>query len=271
MTNSWTHLTFDLTYALSKKMALGFSLLHEKFDVSDYATINTAGPQTLPRVDVSTVTDNAAHRLVGQPADRLRQPAVQRDDGRRAGVLLLLAPADGGWRVLGARPRIRGGFGAWPSSWYCRPSFRAACREACANIETHSQIASARRPLGLLSNHVLSRRRRARRRCPPVLRLRAHPLKIVLVGNPNVGKSVIFGRLTGRYATVSNYPGTTVGLTNGRALVGAEVCDVIDSPGVNALEGVAQRGRAGHAPPPRQPARPTSSSRWPTRATCAAR
>jgi ferrous iron transport protein B len=72
---------------------------------------------------------------------------------------------------------------------------------------------------------------------PPLLRLRAHPLRIALVGNPNVGKSVIFGRLTGRYATVSNYPGTTVTVTSGRALVGAEVCDVIDTPGVNALRG----------------------------------
>ena len=75
-------------------------------------------------------------------------------------------------------------------------------------------------------------------RTPPVLRLRAHPLKIALVGNPTVGKSVFFGRLTGRYATVSNYPGTTVTITSGRALVGAEVCDVIDTPGVNALEGI---------------------------------
>ena len=75
-------------------------------------------------------------------------------------------------------------------------------------------------------------------RQPTVLRLRAHPLKIALVGNPNVGKSVFFGRLTGRYATVSNYPGTTVTITSGRALIGAEVCDVIDTPGVNALEGV---------------------------------
>ena len=72
---------------------------------------------------------------------------------------------------------------------------------------------------------------------PAVLRLRAHPLKIALVGNPNVGKSVVFGRLTGRYATVSNYPGTTVTVTTGRALIGAEVCDVIDTPGVNALDG----------------------------------
>ena len=37
--------------------------------------------------------------------------------------------------------------------------------------------------------------------------------KIVLVGSPNVGKSVIFGNLTGKYVTVSNYPGTTVEVT----------------------------------------------------------
>jgi ferrous iron transport protein B len=71
----------------------------------------------------------------------------------------------------------------------------------------------------------------------PVLTLRARPLRIALVGQPNVGKSVVFGRLTGRYVTVSNYPGTTVAITTGRALIGAEVCDVIDTPGVNALEG----------------------------------
>jgi ferrous iron transport protein B len=77
----------------------------------------------------------------------------------------------------------------------------------------------------------------AARTPPPLLRLRPHPLRIALVGNPNVGKSVIFGRLTGRYVTVSNYPGTTVAVTRGRATVGAEVCDVIDTPGVNALDG----------------------------------
>ena len=86
-----------------------------------------------------------------------------------------------------------------------------------------------------MSCHVAAERAAG---APAVLRLRSHPLRILLVGNPNVGKSVIFGRLTGRYATVSNYPGTTVGITTGRALVGAEVCDLTDSPGVNALEGV---------------------------------
>jgi ferrous iron transport protein B len=74
-------------------------------------------------------------------------------------------------------------------------------------------------------------------RVQPLITLRARPLRIALVGNPNVGKSVVFGRLTGRYATVSNYPGTTVSVMRGRAMVGAEVCELIDTPGVNALAG----------------------------------
>jgi small GTP-binding protein len=67
---------------------------------------------------------------------------------------------------------------------------------------------------------------------------------VALAGNPNVGKSVIFGRLTGTYATVSNYPGTTVSVTTGRSIVGAEVCDVIDTPGVNALRGTLSEDEA---------------------------
>jgi ferrous iron transport protein B len=57
-----------------------------------------------------------------------------------------------------------------------------------------------------------------------------HP-EIVLVGHPNVGKSVLFGRLTGRYAAVANYPGTTVEVFRGsaRAIDGAAV---IDTPGI---------------------------------------
>ena len=39
---------------------------------------------------------------------------------------------------------------------------------------------------------------------------------IAVVGNPNVGKSVVFGYLTGRYVNVSNYPGTTVEITTGK-------------------------------------------------------
>jgi ferrous iron transport protein B len=60
-------------------------------------------------------------------------------------------------------------------------------------------------------------------------------LTMVLVGNPNVGKSVIFGILTGRYATVSNYPGTTVEVSKGSAVIKGKSYDIIDSPGVNSL------------------------------------
>ncbi len=52
--------------------------------------------------------------------------------------------------------------------------------------------------------------------------------KIVLAGNPNVGKSVFFNALTGMYVDVSNFPGTTVDITHGKYLDHA----VIDTPGV---------------------------------------
>lgn len=58
---------------------------------------------------------------------------------------------------------------------------------------------------------------------------------IALVGNPNVGKSVVFGALTGRYATVSNYPGTTVEVSRGSFRAGGATLGVIDTPGVNSL------------------------------------
>ncbi|HEY7528183.1 MAG TPA: ferrous iron transport protein B [Candidatus Deferrimicrobiaceae bacterium] len=59
--------------------------------------------------------------------------------------------------------------------------------------------------------------------------------KVVLVGNPNVGKSVVFGYLTGRYVTVSNYPGTTVEITRGEAQAKGGTVEVIDTPGVYSL------------------------------------
>lgn len=59
--------------------------------------------------------------------------------------------------------------------------------------------------------------------------------KITLVGNPNVGKSVIFGLLTGKYVTVSNYPGTTVEVTSGNISLDGKRLVLIDTPGVNSL------------------------------------
>ena len=58
---------------------------------------------------------------------------------------------------------------------------------------------------------------------------------IILVGNPNVGKSAIFGALTGHYVTVSNYPGTTVELTRGHLQLEGQRVPVIDTPGTNSL------------------------------------
>jgi len=59
------------------------------------------------------------------------------------------------------------------------------------------------------------------------------PRRVILLGNPNVGKSVLFNALTGLRAIVSNYPGTTVEVARGR-LAGTEI-EVIDSPGLNSI------------------------------------
>ncbi len=58
---------------------------------------------------------------------------------------------------------------------------------------------------------------------------------IVLVGNPNVGKSVIFGILTGRYVDVSNYPGTTIEITRGSGKIHKRPVTFIDTPGTNSF------------------------------------
>ncbi|MBU1043993.1 MAG: ferrous iron transporter B [Candidatus Omnitrophica bacterium] len=60
--------------------------------------------------------------------------------------------------------------------------------------------------------------------------------KVALIGNPNVGKSVLFSRLTGVRVVVSNYPGTTVEFLEGKMAVGNEFVEVIDVPGTYSLE-----------------------------------
>jgi len=61
-------------------------------------------------------------------------------------------------------------------------------------------------------------------------------MKILLMGNPNVGKSVFFNRLTGAKVTVSNYPGTTVDYSKGYMRLEDEDFEVIDVPGTFSLE-----------------------------------
>ncbi|ACC98625.1 Putative indolepyruvate ferredoxin oxidoreductase [Elusimicrobium minutum Pei191] len=60
--------------------------------------------------------------------------------------------------------------------------------------------------------------------------------KLVLVGNPNVGKSVIFTRLTGIKAVSSNFPGTTIALKHSTTGIGSEKVTVFDVPGIYNLE-----------------------------------
>ncbi len=56
------------------------------------------------------------------------------------------------------------------------------------------------------------------------------------MGNPNVGKSVVFSRLTGAKVIVSNYPGTTVDFFRGKLKIGGEIYEIIDAPGTYSLQ-----------------------------------
>ena len=67
--------------------------------------------------------------------------------------------------------------------------------------------------------------------------------KVALVGNPNVGKSVLFNALTGAYVTVSNYPGTSVEVARGTAVVGGESFEIIDTPGMYSLLPITEEER----------------------------
>jgi len=56
------------------------------------------------------------------------------------------------------------------------------------------------------------------------------------MGNPNVGKSVVFSRLTGAQVISSNYQGTTVDFSKGKMRLNNETVEIIDAPGTYSLE-----------------------------------
>jgi ferrous iron transport protein B len=60
--------------------------------------------------------------------------------------------------------------------------------------------------------------------------------KIVLAGNPNVGKSLLFSRITRSGAAAANYAGTTVALNVGRFRYLGEEYELVDGPGIYSLE-----------------------------------
>ena len=66
-------------------------------------------------------------------------------------------------------------------------------------------------------------------------------MKIALFGNPNVGKSLIFQQLTGIGVEISNFPGTTVDMLSGRVCFAREQVEIIDLPGIYALDGIDEQ------------------------------
>jgi ferrous iron transport protein B len=60
-------------------------------------------------------------------------------------------------------------------------------------------------------------------------------LCVALVGAPNVGKSALFNRLTSSYATVSNFPGTSVEVARASMRMEGMTCEVLDTPGMYSL------------------------------------
>jgi len=61
-------------------------------------------------------------------------------------------------------------------------------------------------------------------------------MKVLLMGHPNVGKSVFFNRLTGANVTESNYPGTTVDFTKGWMKISGKDVELVDVPGTFSLD-----------------------------------
>ncbi len=61
--------------------------------------------------------------------------------------------------------------------------------------------------------------------------------RVALLGMPNTGKSTLFNRITGGSARVGNWPGITVDLLSGKILLGGEMVEFIDLPGIYDMHG----------------------------------
>lgn len=65
-------------------------------------------------------------------------------------------------------------------------------------------------------------------------------MRVALLGMPNTGKSTFFNRLTGSSARVGNWPGITVDLMTARVILGGDVVEVVDLPGIYSLHGFSE-------------------------------
>lgn len=68
----------------------------------------------------------------------------------------------------------------------------------------------------------------------------SHRKRVALVGMPNTGKSTFFNRLTGASAKTGNWPGVTVDLLSARLILGGDIVELIDLPGIYDLRGFSE-------------------------------
>lgn len=68
----------------------------------------------------------------------------------------------------------------------------------------------------------------------------SHRKRVALVGMPNTGKSTFFNRLTGASARTGNWPGVTVDLLSARLILGGDIVEIVDLPGIYDLRGFSE-------------------------------
>lgn len=64
--------------------------------------------------------------------------------------------------------------------------------------------------------------------------------RIILIGQPNVGKSLLFNKLSNSKLIVSNYPGTTVTFTSTKTIINNKKVELIDTPGIYSLNTITK-------------------------------
>ena len=72
---------------------------------------------------------------------------------------------------------------------------------------------------------------------------KAYYKNVLLIGSPNVGKSLTFNKLTGMTAVVSNYPGTTVDIDEGNFTYENKTVHITDPPGLYDLNTITEEER----------------------------
>ncbi|HPR89244.1 MAG TPA: ferrous iron transport protein B [bacterium] len=76
----------------------------------------------------------------------------------------------------------------------------------------------------------------------PALALQEHP-QLILLGQPNCGKSTIFNQVAGYRSITTNFPGVTVEYTSSHVDIGGRTCDLIDLPGIYSLTAIENAAR----------------------------